>query len=52
MKSTENKKVRKISMIQKLWEDKMAISKCIRENGDIEELARKRNIVFVHPLSL
>lgn len=52
MESIVTKNNRKIPMIQKIWEDKLAISKCIKEGGDLEELARKRNIVFAHPFSI
>ncbi|MBQ8703619.1 MAG: hypothetical protein IJ524_04530 [Bacteroidales bacterium] len=50
--STDTKEVRVISKIQKIWEDKLAVSKCIREGGDLGELAHKRNIVFAHPFTL
>lgn len=50
--NTDFQKVEKIPMIQKLAEDKAAICKCVREGGNLEELARKRNIVFSHPFAL
>lgn len=52
MENTDKKTVRRIPMIQKLAEDKAAICKCIREGGDLGELAKRRNIVFAHPLSI
>lgn len=49
MENTKNKRV-VIPVIQKIWEDKMAISKCIREHGDLNDVARERNIIFAKPL--
>lgn len=52
MENIEKKNNRRIPMIQKLAEDKAAICKCIREGGDLGELAKKRNIVFAHPFTV
>lgn len=35
------------SFIKKVIEDKEALNKCIREGGDIDEVARERGIRFV-----
>ena len=35
------------SFIKKVIEDKEALNKCIREGGDIDEVAKERGIRFV-----
>lgn len=39
-----------ITFAQKMLNDKVAICKCIREKGNIHELAQQRGITFVKPL--
>ena len=47
-KKTDNKS--SIPLIIKLIEDKKALNKCIRENGDIQVEAQKRDIILAQPV--
>lgn len=46
MKSTAKKS---INILEKMLEDKKAIQKYIRQEGDLKKLAHKRHIRFVTP---
>lgn len=37
-------------ILEKMMEDKKAIQKCIREGGDLKQVAKERNVRFVTPL--
>ncbi|MDE5852187.1 MAG: hypothetical protein K2H25_05300 [Alistipes sp.] len=39
-----------VNILEKMMEDKKAIQKCIREGGDLKQLAKKRHVKFVTPL--
>lgn len=45
MKSAKNKNV-----LVKMIEDKKAIQECIRKGGDLEKIAKQRNVKFATPL--
>ena len=38
------------NILEKMLEDKKAIQKCIREGGDLKQVAKERNVRFVTPL--
>jgi hypothetical protein len=41
---------KRLNVFQRILEDKRAIRKCIREKGDIKELAKQRGIKFATPI--
>lgn len=47
MKKTNNSNT---SILEKMLEDKKAIQKCIREGGDLQKVAKERNVKFATPL--
>ncbi len=47
MKPVVNKSA---NILEKMMEDKKAIQKCIREGGDLNQLAQERHVKFVTPL--
>lgn len=48
-KQINQEKPTKRLLIERLYEDKMAISKCRKEGGDVQKLAKEREITFVTP---
>ena len=46
--NTQEKK--RLSIFQKIMEDKRAIRECIQANGDLRRLAKKRDIKFATPI--
>lgn len=46
---TNQKKPTKRLLIERLYEDKMAIAKCRKEGGDVQKIAKERGITFVAP---
>jgi len=44
--------VKRMTVLEKTLEDKKALSKCIRENGDLEKVLDERNIKLAKPLPL
>ncbi|MDE5612205.1 MAG: hypothetical protein K2I90_09355 [Odoribacter sp.] len=47
MKTQEKKR---LNIFQKIMEDKRAIWECIQTNGDLKQLAKKRDIKFATPI--
>lgn len=47
MKGTKTKQP---NILVKMLEDKKAIQQCIRQGGDLKQVAQKRNVKFVTPL--
>lgn len=44
------KNVKQISILEKMFQDKKAISDCIRNGGDLKKVAKERNVRFAKPI--
>lgn len=49
-RSMKTATTKSVNILEKMMEDKKAIQKCIREGGDLKQLAKKRHVRFVTPL--
>lgn len=46
----KNSKSKKITLLEKMLEDKKAIRKCVQSNGDLSKLSKDRGIKFATPV--